>query len=436
MNCLPGTPCFNGTTVYQEDCGLDLCGVKPNSTDLTLYTGPNLPCLGVDTCNCTTDVISVIDDKLCPENLATAFLSAISTIASVNTTFCQYVSGCLPTTTTTSSSTSTTSTTSSTSTTSTTSSTTSTTTTIVGVEICLSSSDLGCFQACQLFNFGCNIYYISPSCSPTLTVGCVIYTDIHLTNPAMNGSYSDGVNCYYMAGDEIIEVSTCASATTTTTSTSSTSTTTTSTSSTTSTSTTAVPSTSIFLGYSIASCATACEIEQSTYYVSTVCETLNYSCAIYLNPTLTSIAPDGFYSDGTNCYTVSGGVITNVNICSGPAGQVRFIVNLNSPDDSDIVDVQSGTPAWYVGMDNGYPPVNRTNSPSTGSINPSGAFTRSINVLCNLDTDNDYSLNLTTGAYNYTHVLNRITDPSQSVIFTNVPFSQYNNVTITLSPTI
>jgi hypothetical protein len=239
-----------------------------------------------------------------------------------------------------------------------------------------------------------------------------------------------------MAGNEIIEVSTCASATTTTTSTSSTSTTTTSTSSTTSTSTTAVPSTSIFLGYSIASCATACEIEQSTYYVSTVCETLNYSCAIYLNPTLTSIAPDGFYSDGTNCYTVSGGVITNVNICSGPAGQVRFIVNLNSPDDSDIVDVQSGTPAWYVGMNNGYPPVNRTNSPSTGSVNPSGAFTRSINVLCNLDTDNDYSLNLTTGAYNYTHVLNRITDPSQSVIFTNVPFSQYNNVTITLSPTI
>jgi hypothetical protein len=148
------------------------------------------------------------------------------------------------------------------------------------------------------------------------------------------------------------------------------------------------------------------------------------------------LAPNGYYSDGTNCYTLNSGVITNVNVCSGPAGQVRFIVNLGSPDDSEITNVQSGTPSWYVGMDNGYPPVNRTNSPSTGSVNPSGAFTRTISVQCSLDTDNDYQVNITTGAYNYTHVLNRITDPSQNVTFVNVPFSPYNNVTVTLSLTI
>jgi hypothetical protein len=66
-------------------------------------------------------------------------------------------------------------------------------------------------------------------------------------------------------------------------------------------------------------------------------------------------------------------------------------------------------------------------------MNGAGAFTRSIDVQLSLDTDNNYTVNLTTGAYNVTLNINRLTNPSQLVTFTSVPFNQYNNVTVTLA---
>lgn len=39
------------------------------------------------------------------------------------------------------------------------------------------------------------------------------------------------------------------------------------------------------------------------------CSVLNVGCYLYEGPGLTNPAPNGFYSDGTNCYTVTGGGI-------------------------------------------------------------------------------------------------------------------------------
>ena len=122
-----------------------------------------------------------------------------------------------------------------------------------------------------------------------------------------------------------------------------------------------------------------------------------------------------------------------ISDCVGPVdGVVRFVVSLSSPDDSDIVDVEAGTPAWYSGVTPTLP-INRTTSPAIGNMNGAGAFTRSIDVQLSLDTDNNYTVNLTTGAYNVTLNINRLTNPSELVTFTSVPFNQYNNVTVTLA---
>ena len=433
MACIPGMPCYtNGSTAYPENCGLDLCYVHPNGTDLVFYTGPNIPCTGTNTCDCTTDALSRIDNAICPENLALAFLTAISTVTSLNNTFCGFVNGCLPTTTTTSSSTSSTSTTTSTSSTSTSTSTTSTTTTAVGVPICLSYDEDNCIDACQLFVFGCDNYYVTASCFSNLTNGCVIYTDPGLTNPANDGYYSNGVNCYYMSGNEIKDVNPCVTTTTSTSSTSTTSTTSTSTSTTTTT-TTAAP-VQVDLGYSDFSCTEACSAGLDTYYISGDCDPLLVGCSIYTNAGLSVLAPNGYYSDGTNCYTVAGSVVTLISECViSVDGIVTFVVSLSSPDDSDIVNVEAGTPAWYSGVTPTLP-INRTTSSAVGTMNGAGAFTRTIDVQLNLDTDNDYTVNLTTGAYNVTLNINRLTNPSQLVTFTSVPFNQYNNVTVTLAP--
>lgn len=55
----------------------------------------------------------------------------------------------------------------------------------------------------------------------TITVGCFLYTDAGLTNPAPNGLYSDGVNVFTVSGGlgQVTAVASCGSFTTTTTTT-------------------------------------------------------------------------------------------------------------------------------------------------------------------------------------------------------------------------
>lgn len=48
------------------------------------------------------------------------------------------------------------------------------------------------------------------------------------------------------------------------------------------------------------------------------CSTLSTGCFLYNGPGLTNPVADGYYSDGSNCYTVTGGngYISNASICS------------------------------------------------------------------------------------------------------------------------
>jgi hypothetical protein len=45
------------------------------------------------------------------------------------------------------------------------------------------------------------------------------------------------------------------------------------------------------------------------------CASLIVGCNLYTNSTLTTPVSNGYYSDGTNCYTVSGSVITYYGAC-------------------------------------------------------------------------------------------------------------------------
>jgi hypothetical protein len=65
----------------------------------------------------------------------------------------------------------------------------------------------------------------------------------------------------------------------------------------------------------------------------TNCLTVTTGCYFYNNSNLTSPVSNGKYSDGTNCYTVSGdnGEITSMTTCS--SGTVY--ININGPSSAD-----------------------------------------------------------------------------------------------------
>jgi hypothetical protein len=65
MSCSPGTPCYNSEIVY-SGCGNDPC--NPNSRiscDGVVYSGPNLPCTGVESCDTLCVALQKIDDSIC-----------------------------------------------------------------------------------------------------------------------------------------------------------------------------------------------------------------------------------------------------------------------------------------------------------------------------------------------------------------------------------
>lgn len=53
-------------------------------------------------------------------------------------------------------------------------------------------------------------------------------------------------------------------------------------------------------------------------YYNSNCSSLSVGCYLYNGPGLTNPVANGYYSDGTNCYTVTGGngYISNIEACS------------------------------------------------------------------------------------------------------------------------
>jgi hypothetical protein len=60
----------------------------------------------------------------------------------------------------------------------------------------------------------------------------------------------------------------------------------------------------------------------------TTCSTLAVGCSLYNEPGMTTPAPDGYYSNGIDQFTVVAGQITSVVPCSSPSisGSARYSI--------------------------------------------------------------------------------------------------------------
>ena len=166
------------------------------------------------------------------------------------------------------------------------------------------------FESCLNRTIDPRIVYAANGAS--LGNGVALYYDQQLTSPVIVGYYSDGTNWFRVTGalGVISSNGSCATTSTTTTTGAPTSTTTstTSTSTTTgaptSTTTTTQAPTTFSLGYSTISGGHACYQSVTTYYAENG-SLLQDGTVIYTNGTLTTLAPAGWYSDGTNYWYVS-----------------------------------------------------------------------------------------------------------------------------------
>jgi hypothetical protein len=76
----------------------------------------------------------------------------------------------------------------------------------------------------------------------------------------------------------------------------------------------------IQLGYDERDLSVACGASRTTYYISVPCKTngciLDFALGIYTDISCTTLAPDGYYSDGTVYGEVSGGIFTfSIYLC-------------------------------------------------------------------------------------------------------------------------
>lgn len=89
MSCVPGTPCYsNGHTIFPRGCGIDPCHAYKTNTDLTFYSGPNLPCTGVNTCDTMTLALEKMDAAICDlqAQIANCCTTTTTTTSSSTTT--------------------------------------------------------------------------------------------------------------------------------------------------------------------------------------------------------------------------------------------------------------------------------------------------------------------------------------------------------------
>ncbi len=89
-------PCFDvfiKTVFSSEDC--DPCHHIIIDSKKVEYTGPNLPCTGIQTCDTLQTSLQKIDDKICSNVLITQMLSAIQNDETLLATFCNMVATCL-----------------------------------------------------------------------------------------------------------------------------------------------------------------------------------------------------------------------------------------------------------------------------------------------------------------------------------------------------
>jgi hypothetical protein len=319
----------------------------------------NVEYLGCDEIARIVTVFTGTTENICANSIDVAPNCIVTNLGlgdcpSVGTGIFEGETVCMGTTTTTSTSTTSTSTTSTSTSTSTTSTSTSTTstTTLAPASFSLKYSVISAYDSCNTTNPATTYYSQN---GVTLGVGKRIYTNSSLTTYASIGYYSNGTNWYQidLTNGAIVYSGLCSALTTTTTSTTSTSTTSTSTTSTSTSTTTEAPTTTtststtteapttttstststttaagpcqVSLSPSNIDGATACDnwnnvIDRTTYYaLYSGCSATNGQ-QLYTDSGLTTLLPNGWYSNGTNYFQVVGGngTLTNSTACTGP----------------------------------------------------------------------------------------------------------------------
>ncbi len=223
---------------------------------------------------------------------------------------------------------------------------TTTTTTAAPAQFTIGFDSNNAFTSCVNRTIDPRIVYAVTGA--TLGNGVTLYYDQQLTSPVILGFYSDGTNWYRVTGlgGTISSNGSCATTSTTTTtgaptttSTSTTSTSTTTGAPTSTTTTTLAPAT-FSLRYSTISGGDACYQSATTYYAENG-SLLQDGTVIYTNGTLTTLAPAGWYSDGTNYWYVSP-TCFEYDVTNGGASAVN--VEFRDCDNvTTIITVAAGT---------------------------------------------------------------------------------------------
>jgi len=82
MSCVPGMPCYGPE---QTGCGVDPCLEINIGTDNVRYTGPNLPCSGIHTCDDLSLILQKLDEKICELQACCAGTTSTTTTSSTST---------------------------------------------------------------------------------------------------------------------------------------------------------------------------------------------------------------------------------------------------------------------------------------------------------------------------------------------------------------
>ena len=180
-----------------------------------------------------------------------------------------------------------------------------TTTTTLGIaSFVLGRDGANFFTACTKYTTDPITYY--SGVGAVLQVNTTLYLNNTLTNNVVAGYYSNGTDWYLCNTSGVItSTGSCSTTTTTSTSTTSTSTSTTTAAPTTSTSTstTTLPPETFSLGYSATTDWQACFAAQTNYYAYTG-ELLQNGLTLYTDITLSTQAPSGWYSNGSNYWYI------------------------------------------------------------------------------------------------------------------------------------
>lgn len=280
----------------------------------------------------TTSTTSTTTTTLIPTTTTTSTTTSTTTETPTTTTTSTTSTTTIPPTTTT---TSTTTIPPTTTTTSTTTSTTTAAPTVYSYSIWTLSDSTSPYDGADSAANACTfltpsslgVEVIVYSTSATFQNGMTLFTDIALSTAFVSAAAPNNYFRYdtnsFRYSSSVTELTACPATTTTTTSTTTSTTTeapTTTTSTTTS--TTTIGYVSFNLAYSITSGAEACSdypTLNTTLYYAALGSTLTTGTIIYTDTALTTPAPNGFYSDGTNYWNTSAGAgnLQNQTSCAG-----------------------------------------------------------------------------------------------------------------------